>query len=624
MISNYAGLNFFDFPLNILVFISFFYGIFRINFLFLNYIKIKISKEFIFLFFFIGFGFYLFLVYCLIFFEVKYAIYFIYISYILFFIVTFLSLKKIKIKKIKIKKINFEKKLILLFIVIYFFLSSVPVSDADSLSYHSAFGAYLLKYNSTTWLYEAYLMHPDFFVSGFVEILNFIGLVLMCDNFGSLFNFFSLVFICFFILNNFKNNSINFVILSIVSSPILLPMIFSQKIYILPSFILSAIIFNIYKVKKLKTFDEFLILSSMFLILAFKISFLYSTFLIIGYIFYKNKVFYKTLFLSVPGVIIFFIPIIIKNLIFHNDLLPPFTGELLNLNSNYLNVAANFFKDYDLALSAETFLLLPILFLIPHYGQAGSVFISWFNIGKIYGFQFYNFLFCKIIFQKKELLIILILSLLTIILSKNISTRWFLYIFFLLQLLICYENFLINKLFKKIIYFQSILFFSFLLFYCVYSFPTLVSNKYKNLFLLKHAHGYELSLKLENLRNKLKLNYDDKIVYSHRAHYWTNIKDGNLNISNEWLPLVLSKNDKILLNKNFNKYLLDKKIKILVIRKKKNLEKIIKKSVVINCKVKFGEFVANHATRNFFFSGKKEYNWIYFENSNLKECLKSE
>ena len=48
------------------------------------------------------------------------------------------------------------------------------------------------------------LIHPDFLVSGYTEIFNFIGFVLYSENFGSYLNFVTLIFISLYFLERFK------------------------------------------------------------------------------------------------------------------------------------------------------------------------------------------------------------------------------------------------------------------------------------------------------------------------------------------------------------------------------------------------------------------------------------
>ena len=109
-----------------------------------------------------------------------------------------------------------------------------------------------------------------------------------------------------------------------------------------------------------------------------------------------------------------------------------------------------------------------------------------------------------------------------------------------------------------------------------------------------------------------------------QAQFWTDVRNGHLNFSNEWIPLLENRTDKILLKKEFANLIKDEKVKILVIKEKKILEKLLKDSFFEKCDYEYGSFEANHATRNIFFSGVKKYNWIYFKNFDLNECLKNE
>ena len=622
---NYFGIEILQFPLTFLIFINFIFGIYNLSDFLIKKFSKNIKLEIKLMFLFLILGTFISLINVFIFINFLLAKYIVYIFFIFFLILNFLFLKNFQFKNIFFKtKKSFDQKIIFIFLICYFIISSLPLSDADSLSYHSSFGAFTLKYESLNWLKSADLIHPDFFVSGFTEIFNFIGLVLYTDNFGSYLNFASLIFISLYFSERFKIiKEKNFILLCILSSPILLPMIFSQKIFILPSFILSLIFFHIYSNKKLYLVDELIILASLMIILSFKVSFMYPVCVAIFYMIYKNKRLLKTTILGFLSSLVFFGPIIFKNIYFHGDLLPPFTGQILNNNSEYLNTAAEFFKNYDLSLSLKNLIFLPILFLIPHYGQGGNFFLSIPNIGKIFGLQFYNFINLK----RKidiEIFIIFLFLFISVIISGNISTRWFLFIFFLIQIFACHFDMKINIYFKKLIYLQTIIFSLFLIGYSIYASPVLILNDYKNLFLSKHANGYDFAIKINDIKKKLELKGDEKIFYSHRSRFWTNIKSGYLNYSNKWMRLLNVKENKFEINNQFLDLVKNNNIKILVLRKKENLNKLLSNSFLKKCEYRYGNLDANYATRNPFFSGVKKYQWIYFVNYNLNECIKSD
>ena len=169
-----------------------------------------------------------------------------------------------------------------------------------------------------------------------------------------------------------------------------------------------------------------------------------------------------------------------------------------------------------------------------------------------------------------------------------------------------------------------IIFGFFILVYSVYAFPSLLSKEYKDNFLKKHAHGYDFVIKINEIKSKYKIDQDENILYSIRSQFWTDIRNGHLNFSNEWIPLFEIRSDKILLKKEFVNLIKDKKVKILVIKRKNNIKKLLEESFVKKCHYEYGSFNANHATRNIFFSGIKKYNWIYFKNYDLVQCLKNE
>lgn len=623
--TNYFGIDILQFPLTLIIFLNFIFGIYNSSKLILKKSSLNNEIEIRLFFLFITLGTFISFINILLFFNYLLAKNIIFIFFSVFLVINFLCFKKKNIKKnlFKIKQI---KNFSVLFIILlcYFLLSSLPLSDADSLSYHSSFGAYTIKYGSLNWLKSVDLIHPDFFVSGFTEMYNFIGLTLFSENFGSYLNFVSLILICVFFKNKFKlKKEKDFILLCVVSSPILLPMIISQKIFIFPSFILSLIFFYIYKNKKIQYLNELTILSCLMLILSFKISFLYPVSIAIIYIIYKNKNFLRTFLLSIFTGLIFFSPIVFKNIYFHGDLIPPFTGQIFKQNSEYLNNAAEFFKNYDLSLSLKNLIFLPILFLIPHYGQAGTFYISFTNIGKIFGLQFYSFVNLKNKINN-EILIIFIVLIFSVFLSGNISTRWFLFIFFMSQIFICDSNVKFNIYFKKLIYIQILVFTLFILAYTFYSAPTLFSKDYKKNFLIKHANGYDFALKIKEIKKQLKLKNNEKILYTHRSSFWTDVKARELNFSNEWLRLIEVKKDRLKINDRLYNLIKENNVKILVIRHKPDIKKLIKNSFFSFCNYELGTFEAYHATRNPFFSGKKMYQWIYFGNSNLNKCIKND
>ncbi len=626
MISDYYGLTILNFPFGLIVSLIIFGGIIQTSNSFLKFKKIPVTKTVNILFPFLIFSLFISIVNLTIYINISFARITIYVFLFFFLYQFFRFYKNYRFKKNILNnfKFNFVDIFIVIFLACYLVISSLPISDADSLSYHSSFGSYLIKYSNTEWMKNTKFFHPDLLLSGTSEIINFIGLVLLTDNYGSYINFLSLIFIYYIFKTNFKKKkNIKIVFLLILSSPIILPMIFSQKIYILPSIILSSIIYFLFIEKKFSKIEFFLLFSSLMIVASYKTSFLIPIFIILVYLAYlslKIKKVKENFFLMFASFILFLLPLIVKNLYFHNDFFPPLTGQILNINSENINNFANFIKNYDLQLNVNTLVLLPFLIFIPHYGQLGNVYFSLPNIGKIYGIQFYAFLFSNKSFSNKFLLLILI-SFISVLLLGNISTRWFLFIFFLIYFGFLHFDMTVNKIFLILVKLQIIIFSLFIIFYSILNVEALLSTNLKKKFLINNSNGFQYISKINSISKNKKLKKDEYVLYSYRSHFWTDLSSNHINIGSEWLTLFNFKNDKISINSKLKFLLNNKKIKMIVFRKKNNLNKILDNSFKNKCKIDFGGFSSKHATRNIFFSGEKEYNWVYFKNENFINCL---
>lgn len=628
MISDYFGLKVLNFPFGLIVSLIIFLGIAQINQLILNRYKNLFFKPVNIILPFVIFSIYFSIINVLLYTNVLYAKNFVFISIIFFLYFSYLFIKKNNFKNFINKnfRINFIDIFIFIYLITYLIISSLPISDADSLSYHSSFGAYVIKYSNVNWMKNLELIHPDLLLSGATEIINFIGLTLFVENFGSYVNFLSLIYI-YIILQIFfkKNKNVNLIFLIIISSPIILPMVFSQKIYILPSLILSTIIFILFKKKKFNNVDFILIFSSLMIVSSYKISFLIPVLFILLYLMYlslmQKKLIINILF-SFLSLSFFLFPLILKNLYFHSDFFPPLTGQILNLNSTELNNFANFIKQYDLMLNKNSIIFLPFLIFLPHYGQLGNVYFSLPNIGKIYGLQFYSFLFADKNLGRNFLFLILFF-IFCIFLTGNISTRWFLYVFFLLQFGFLFFNLKINNIFLLLIKMQIAIFGLFLVFYSLLNIEALLNNNKKKEFLINNSNGFDYVSKINSISKKLNINKNNYILYSHRSHFWTDVEDNHLNYGSEWAQLFEFDDKKIFINTKFKKLVEQKPVKLIIIKKNKNLVNLLKNSFNRNCEIDHGSFSSPYSTRNIFFSGKKEYNWIFFKNENFISCLKN-
>ncbi|MDC0616286.1 hypothetical protein OAO77_02825, partial [Candidatus Pelagibacter sp.] len=350
----------------------------------------------------------------------------------------------------------------------------------------------------------------------------------------------------------------------------------------------------------------------------FIVSFL---FLILFYVANKNKI----LKISLLQVSIIFLltygSILFKNLYFHQDLLPPFTGHYFGFNTPDVDQFYNFVRSYDVKLTLENFILLPLLFLIPHMGDWGNVNFRIADIGKIYGLQFYNFFFYKSKITKKFLAISIICFFL-ILLTNNISTRWFLSLFIFFQIMVLEYGYNKNRFFYYLKYIQIILFTFFLAAYSIYNFKSLIFVEDKHKFSIKNSQGYSLANLISDYQIKNKINTDKFYTIStDRAQFWSNPEKNTLNLGTDTVKPLLFNNNIISLNPKFNEILKNKKVALIVIKYQISHNNMILNSFKKECQIKKTILKAPHATRNIFNRGSRKYIFIHFRKNHLIDCL---
>jgi len=624
-LSYHHGLEIFDYPYNIFVSLTF-----LISFIFFSLKNYKfffpgISKSYLLLVPFAYFSIFISIVFGFLFINFYLAKYFIIFVYFFIFAYTTLNIKELKkylklfFKKVfKIKKTNLNDKLILIFLCIYFIISLLPITDADSLNYHYGFASILLRYKNLDFLNDVEIIDFNFFFVGFGEIINFIGLVLCLDNFGSQINFTAIILIYYFILQYYKNKNNSYIFLSIIASPLLMSMISSQKTYLLPVTLLSILFLKIYK-RQVSKNEIFLLLIIIFFTVGSKINLIPFAFLcglILMYFCHKKKYlnyFFKYLLISF---IIILSPYLYKNIFFHHDLLPPFLLEITNNNSIKTSEFLKWIRSYDVKLSLYNFVMLPLIMIIPHIVDNGRVMFSYTQISKIYGIQFYNFLFVK---KLDKYYLLLIFSIFTIVLlTMNISTRWFLLLFLLIQFSSLEFEQTKNSFFSFMVFIQSIFVALILIFFISFSFNNFAEGG-KESFYSNLSFGYSFAQKINKLRNKYGLKEKEYILHRHRSHFWTNNHDYIINYGNDYNQLVDIKDNKIILNKMIKNKVKNKNIKIIVLGGR--LENMINNFIKRECNIKIGQIFDNRPARNIFNLGKKEYTYIYFSKGDLINCI---
>ena len=263
---------------------------------------------------------------------------------------------------------------------------------ADALDYHFGVPLYLLNHselpNQDIWL------HGSLFGNG--ELFNAIGLYLNTDNFFTFLQFLSfLLFIEFLFVEENDDKKRIFVLLFMMSSPVILFLISGPKPLLFPQLLTTASLYILIKEKKINTENILLIGILLLGAVQFKLSFLLSSTILGLYLFlnqFKNN---KKVFIYLILISIFFVlPKIIYNYnqVEHFQLINIFT----TLPETFLENLAGF-RDSDM--------IYPLNLFIPN---------SYGGITTIIGFQLFLLIFIKKI--TKKIFLILLITFFTIIL----------------------------------------------------------------------------------------------------------------------------------------------------------------------------------------------------------------
>ena len=150
------------------------------------------------------------------------------------------------VKNFKFKYIK-NNKLLSLTIILYFLLILFPAYDQDSLRYHLTIAK---KINNNTFYINTWL---DYLYMGAPEFINSFSLHLNFEKISSYSNFIFLFFIIFsnyYILKKYKVGSGILSGFIILGSPYLISLLASQKIFLMPCYIVSYSLAYLYLEKK--------------------------------------------------------------------------------------------------------------------------------------------------------------------------------------------------------------------------------------------------------------------------------------------------------------------------------------------------------------------------------------
>ena len=235
--------------------------------------------------------------------------------------------RKRKLDHIKLKLKNLSKKNTLLVLVLpfLFLISILPLSDADSIVYHLNFPFRLLTEN---FVFSDLDKNLEFSVFANNEVLLSISVLLKSDNFGSILNFFILI------LFIYTQKDSKFFTSIILSCPLLIFLISTQKLQMSFSILFLILFICIYE-KKLKSNLEIFITCLLLMFYAsIKTSYILISLPLFIYFLYHYKFkAIKILFYSFIGFLLFFIPLFLIKYNAYGNIVAPFFDNFLGSNN---------------------------------------------------------------------------------------------------------------------------------------------------------------------------------------------------------------------------------------------------------------------------------------------------
>ena len=513
----------------------------------------------------------------------KYLILFFWILLIskLIFIITIILKKKFIFPKIK--DLNFSNKsfiFILAILILFYLISILPISDADSIAYHLNSIVHIFENNNEIINPQQFL---EFSLLSNTEILLLFSVIFSSDNFGSQLNVISIsIFILFF----FKEKKLFSLIL--LSCPLIIFFVSTQKLQIFYG-LLYLLLFYLVHEKKIKTNLEIVLFSILlFFYSSGKISYVLFFFPLYLYFVIINIKKIKFIFYSsLLSFLIIYLPLFyLKYLLFENPLSPFFSNIFLDNNEIFDSFVYSLRTTEGWLNGNMKNYILPFLPL--------DVFELSSSLGLCFLLLLLDFRL------QKDLHYIPLISIILVLGTGQILPRYFLEIFLIL-------SFFSNQN-KKLVITTSMI----QLFFVVILTLTFFYKSYFDLNVLKGTYDYKknFSYSFNNNQKIDELNLDGNVlaffdaragiyakknIFSNRYIDVKNLMDKENkkeNISN----FIINNKIKFLINHNKNLYLLDcikiKKIDEIYLDRK------VRNFLIQSKSVKSSVFLVNNTCNN--------------------------
>ena len=242
-----------------------------------------------------------------------------YFYYLLFLeiLVTFFFLRNSLNKIFKVKHNLF----ILFFFFLYFLISILPLSDADSIAYHLNFPFKLYLNNLDNFDIKRDFEYSQFFGN---EIILLLSILFKSDNLGSILNFFSIFLLLFF----FPQKKIFFLL--VLSAFLTLSFLTSQKMIFFYAILYLVIFIQIHEKRINNNTNLFVIVFLVFFYMSGKLNYLINGSVLLIYLTlnYKNN-FSKIFIYSISSFLLILFPLFLIKYKFFGNLLTPFFENYL-------------------------------------------------------------------------------------------------------------------------------------------------------------------------------------------------------------------------------------------------------------------------------------------------------
>jgi hypothetical protein len=454
-------------------------------------------------------------------------------------------------------------KLILAFLFIFFLISIMPISDADSIALHLNIPGQIINYkilnNDLTKNLENILISNT-------ESLLTLSYVFKSDNFGSQLNFFALLI--FFL--TFRKNKFFFYLL--LCTPLIIFFISTQKLQLFFGLLYLNLFILVYENKLKSNFDFFLFIFLLTFYSSGKLTYILFSIFLFSIFLLKNKKSFKIIFLFL--LICFLIhqfPILLyKFILFDNPFAPLLDHyfkdrEILSAFTHSIRASEGWLDNFTLTMIFRPFIVFNISTLTTIFGLA---------------FIFLLFDFKKI----RQLYFLPYLIIISMLSFGQLLPRYFLEAFLLMAF---YANY--KMIYKVINICQGILVISLSIIFLFYSFFYLQKDSWsKKDFSRKFTYTYlnsELLKKKKINENILVIPFDRDSIFFDKNVY-----------SSRYINVLTSYNGKY--QENLNKFIKDVNIKFIIF----DNSSIVNDCIVIDV---FDEINFKRATRNYLINEKE-------------------